>query len=466
MLTPALVLNRILVGILRSRIAGWLTPVLGRPSRWWQWLVELTKAAAKLIGSTPPALARPRRGKPAGIGSARHCAAPAMNRGPELLPTPNPRWPELSIVLNGRERRIPVQIAGPSSLTGWAIAAQTVGAAGGFTTSLSLVSARTAQIRLSGCTDPDAAAERVLGAASELLQTAMLGLPQRWLPVGCIPSFGVRTDGRGGLTALLSIDRLPGHEIEAAARAVAERLVQLVHCRTSPTLQLDVTQTECVTAHCRLEISALERAHDAGTGGKARGGALVQELLKSFGSDCHRPELAALHNLRVLEGITASARGLDLDPIALVSRARAHSARWGSCEPLVRWRRVDQELLGDLQLLVDLPHVVPWTALRHGGMDDVVRRQVAADLINQVVSVGLAASLSYLRAMLANGFLEAARRRLSPEARAFERGSSRLRDNSENDPKAVSQSGVHRVPGTLPVPLPGCEASRLRQHRG
>jgi hypothetical protein len=257
-----------------------------------------------------------------------------------------------------------------------------------------------ARVWLSGCPDGEQAPARIAAVAGQLLQIGMEGSPQRWMPLGCIPALEVHDHGGEGLGVTLYTEcgGAPGRSaIEAAARAMAAPLAGLVGCTREPAIQLGHVHATRAKVRCRVSVEPLLAAAAPAGILEAPLRALGDEALSWFGVDRHEPELAAPHNDFIVEGLNAAAAALGLEAWRFTAGARSHAARWGSCEPLARWRRQGQEICGLLELPVDLDSAS--RALPFVGDEDA-RREAARRRVQLVACVGLLASLAHVRAWI------------------------------------------------------------------
>jgi hypothetical protein len=101
-----------------------------------------------------------------------------------------------------------------------------------------------------------------------------------------------------------------------------------------------------------------------------------------------------MHNGHVLEGLAAAAAGSNVDAAGFTLEARAYAARWGSCEPLARWRISGDLLVGELAMPVDLATISDGLMRR---LEHEVSFHTVRDVTNQVATIGLASSIAYLR---------------------------------------------------------------------
>jgi hydroxymethylglutaryl-CoA reductase len=302
--------------------------------------------------------------------------------------------------LNGNDCWIPTEFAHSSRWTETCHVAQIVRDAGGFEARTFCSPITTAQIWLTGCPDSSQAERHIRAAAAELLQVGLGIEPGQRLPIGSIPALNLFDHGDGTLEAVLYVERadeLCSRVMKAAARAIGPRLAHLAETRRSPDIQHGVVEHERVRARCRLSPSGLARGH-ARQSNQASG---VRRVIGSnagceheFSSDRHEPVLAETHNSHVLEGLAAAAAGSNIDPACFTVEARSYAARWGSCEPLVRWRLSGDMLLGELNVPVDLATIGD-SLVRH--VQHEVSFQTVRDITIQVSTIGLASSVAYLR---------------------------------------------------------------------
>jgi hypothetical protein len=302
--------------------------------------------------------------------------------------------------VNGRSCTLATLVDSLGRCEAVAAACELANGGGGLETVLVSTQMSAARLWLSGCADGERAPARIAAMAGQLLQIGMDGSPQRWMPLGCIPALEVQDQGDEGLGVTLyteCADALGRSAIEAAARARAGPLSALAGCTREPEIQLGDVQATRAKVRCRVSIEPLLAAAAPGGILEAPLRALGDEALSWFGVDRHEPELAAAHNDFIIEGVNAAATALGLQAWRFTAGARSHAARWGSCEPLVRWRRQGQEICGLLELPIDLDSAL--RALPFVG-DEAARLEAARRRVQLVACVGLLASLAYVRAVI------------------------------------------------------------------
>jgi hypothetical protein len=303
--------------------------------------------------------------------------------------------------LNGRASWIPTEFAHSRRWTETCRVAQIVDETGGFETHTFCLPVTTAQIWLTDCPDSSQAAERIRVASAELLQASLCtGTGQR-IPIGCIPALKLVDRGRGIVEAHLYVERADdvcSRVMRGAAEAIAPRLAHLAESRRTPDIQHGILENERVRARCRLRLCRLWHGQKDRSAPHKSGAWQVMSRLdrleREFATDRHQPDLAALHNGHVLEGLAAAAAGSNVDPACFTLDARSYAARWGSCEPLARWRISGDQLLGEFSMPVDLATVSDSLSLR---VQHEVSFQTVRDVVSQVAAIGLASSIAYLR---------------------------------------------------------------------
>jgi hypothetical protein len=357
----------------------------------------------------------------------------------------------LNVRINGRDCSIPINdgFVEHRSLCG---AAELLHTTGGLEAKLLPATWSTIRIGLIAAADAIRVQRRISALAGDLLQMGM-DASADGVPPGCIPGFLLHDRGSARLDAELYIERVGGTRqldlerlcLEAAARAVALPLARLAECESDPRIQALRTRVEQVRVTCRVDISDL--AARASAAAPAPGAALpfgparIHDLVRSFGANSHQPRLTAEHNDHVIGASSAAAFELGLDHRRFELDARAHATRWGSCEPLATWRWRERELLGQLQIPLEVHR---WTAPAPPNASDTPsNRQDSSDLLLQVASVGLIASLSFIsRGLLGQSHDRRRRGLLPPPLPESMRGREGKPLPAE---KVFSESGVHPI---------------------
>jgi hypothetical protein len=273
----------------------------------------------------------------------------------------------------------------------------------------------------------------------------MEALPNRCLPLGCIPALAVQHFGAGDVEVVLYTERAdePGRRAtQALASAIAPPLARLLGCDPGPRIMVGVMDTLRAVVRARIDLSSwLEQgiaSEDATDGPEI---AALDELLHWFGPDAHHPRVAALHNDHIVSASMSAAAVLGIEPRSIATAARSHAQRYGSVEPLSHWWREGHTLAGEVVMPVDLESACRTLTRGQTRHDAAHVRQRAAALLLQVASAGLAASLAYLRSATAARVQRRSQPLPPPAPRAREErplGGSRSRAG-----RRVSESGVH-----------------------
>jgi hypothetical protein len=349
----------------------------------------------------------------------------------------------LRVRLNGRDCWLPISSEAPAEVH-WAN--EVMRGSAGFEASLKQTRMIAAQIWLTGCAESNRAHRRISSMARQLLQVGMEAMPHRCIPLGCIPSLEVRDQGGGNFDVTIYTECVSDkgqRAIELAALAIAEPLAQLVACEREPTLEIGLVQATRARVRCSVDVRMLGEgllsSIDAGVTFES---ATLDALLYRFGMDIHQPELAAAHNAYVVQHLTEAALALGLEPSRVAAAAQSEATRWGSCEPLGRWRRDGNDLLGQLEMPVDLESACR-TLTGPGTGDEPSRRRLAGEVFLQLACVGLAASLAYVRLVLVDSIQQGeqvASQPAAPDAANHERA---VGANSMVQPR-LPESGVRR----------------------
>jgi hydroxymethylglutaryl-CoA reductase len=353
----------------------------------------------------------------------------------------------LVLRVNGVDRSIPVS-SDPNVCGGLRAAAALVVGMGGFEAKRLRSSELTVRIGLSGCAGGARVQSRISALAGDLLQMGMDASENEGTPPCCIPAIRVYEHGAGQVDVDLYVERTDARGqafLETAARAILPLLERVTECQRAPMLQVFSIPVAQIRVSCRVDVDELIytviRAADASDGSHAVR-SRIDDLMRRFCSGSHQPELAARHNDHLLAAATGAAFERGLDTGRFVLGARAHAARWGSCEPLANWRRREGELIGQLQLPQSVgghsAQAIDGSegAARAGGYH---RERFPSDLLVDVACVGLVASLGFLRQGLPAQNPPQRRRTLLPPPLPAHARARAPRPSSE---KCSSESGV------------------------
>ncbi|NMC72459.1 MAG: hydroxymethylglutaryl-CoA reductase, degradative [Myxococcales bacterium] len=315
----------------------------------------------------------------------------------------------LHLVVNGRERLVPMAIEEPSVVAGLSNAARML-AAGGGVTATATDARMIGQVQLVEVPDLDAAAKAVLEARDDLARLcaetdpalAKLGGGLRDVAVRRLDPHGPDDPLGPMLVVHLVIDTLDAMGANAV-NTMAERAAPELERRTGGHARLrilsNLADRRTVTAAGRVPFAALAREGFPGED-VARG---IEEASVFAERDPYR---AATHNKGIMNGIDALLIATGQDWRAVEAGAHAWAARDGRYGPLSRWRRgEDGALHGTLTLPMAVgvvggavrTHAAVRAALRLAGVER------ARDLAELAAAVGLAQNLAALRALAAEG---------------------------------------------------------------
>jgi hydroxymethylglutaryl-CoA reductase len=312
------------------------------------------------------------------------------------------------LVVNGRERVVPLALEEASVVAGLSHAGKLLAAGGGIESTAG-PSLMIGQVQLVDVPDIDRASRAVEAARPELLATCngadriLVGLGggvrelelRRLDPAGdddpCGPMLVVHflVDVR---------DAMGANAVNTMAECVAPQLERLTGCRARLRILSNLADRRTVTARGRVPFAALERGGVPGAD-TARG---IQEASVFAERDPYR---AATHNKGIMNGIDGLMLATGQDWRAVEAGAHAYAARSGRYAPLSRWRVREDGLAGELTLPMAVG-VVGGAIRSHGTVRAALKllgAETARDLAEVAAAVGLAQNLAALRALAAEG---------------------------------------------------------------
>lgn len=270
----------------------------------------------------------------------------------------------LRSVLNGRERSFPLTQVYPERFMDLCTAADLIGQRGGLTASTLERTTSLVQLAVSGLSDSERAACRGREVAAHLLRLGLSAVPLDALPPGCMPALEVRAYGAQQVLVSFYVEHAEAFAIvEPAARAIAPELARLLGASVAPHIAIGTAERRRVRVSARVALDTLQHGM-----GRARGSApgrrdtahereVLSQVLARFAQAVNAPDLAFEHNARALSGLAAAAAIFGAATDHLQAEGQTHAARWGGCEPLVRWQRMDGDLVGELEVPVALQRV-------------------------------------------------------------------------------------------------------------
>jgi hypothetical protein len=305
----------------------------------------------------------------------------------------------LPFVLNGVERAMPLRLA-PAGVAAALCEAARLACEQGFEVEVRNVPVLVARVSLPTALASARVQRRIAALAGDLLQLGMDAAAQAWVPIGCIPGLYLCGSPSGGMEAHVHSERVdaPGAKVlRTVADALARPLMRLAECAdAAPSVTLCELQHQRVEARCRIAASALFDRRFAGRAQGREAAVPRADLLRELALEHHDPPLAVAHNARVIEAMLGASAALGVDPGVWEGEARRHAGRWGSCEPLVRWRWLRGELIGELRLPVRWGDAPARMAPRAGASSEASADMAdMKDAMMRLACVALAASLAF-----------------------------------------------------------------------
>jgi hypothetical protein len=360
--------------------------------------------------------------------------------------------------LDGALWSVPVRVQDPALAAAIERGARLVTERLGFDAEVQELPALVARISLPGAAPQVRVQRRFAALAGDLLQVGMDATADGALPVGCIPGVSLRASAGGELAAFVcseKADAAGGRALFQVAEAISVPLARLAECEGAVPVELRAVSHSWVKARCRIRASdvlQLNQAPESQVRAQRGPAAPWTELARAL--DHHQPALAAEHNEYLLEGMAGAAMELGLGGSSWETEARRFAARWGSCEPLVRWICVRGELIGDLRLPLELAQLSLDTAGQGGAFAAEARQRSVNDSMRLLACVGSSASVAFYSQRWPGLTAPTQQRPLTPPPlRAISgTGASSGRAPGTSRPATTrsSESGVHpRVSGVV-----------------
>jgi hydroxymethylglutaryl-CoA reductase len=314
-----------------------------------------------------------------------------------------------NMMINGRDRLIPMATEEPSVIAAASYAAKLLRQGGGVVAHVSPAH-MVGQIQLMDVPEIEEAKTRIFERKEALLALANQRHARLRAAGGGAIDLEIRVlppmDENDPLGTMLIVhlvvdvcDAMGANAINAMCERIAPDLAELSKGRVRLRILSNLSDKRRVIVRGAVPFSALNR-HDGFSGyDLARG---IEEASVFAERDPYR---AATHNKGVMNGIDAVLVAFGQDWRAVEAGAHAFASRNGRYTALARWRVGEGELVGELE--------VPMAVGTVGGIVDVhptvgVARRIsrvngAADLASLVAAVGLAQNLGALRALAAEG---------------------------------------------------------------
>ncbi|MBI5490701.1 MAG: hydroxymethylglutaryl-CoA reductase, degradative [Deltaproteobacteria bacterium] len=314
----------------------------------------------------------------------------------------------LNLVVNGRERRVPMALEEPSVVAGLSNAARMLGAGGGVDATAS-APLMISQVQLVDVPDLDAATRHVLDARATILAACDAADPAlvaagggaRDLQVRRLDPAGPRDPLGPMLVVHLVVDvreAMGANAVNTMAERVAPELERLTGGRAGLRILTNLADRRTVSARGRVPFEALARGGFAGED-VARG----IEAASVFAE--RDPYRAATHNKGIFNGIDALLLATGQDWRAVEAGGHAFAARSGRYGPLSVWRVRGDTLEGELTMPMAVG-LIGGAVRAHAGVRAALKilgATGAADLAEVAAAVGLAQNLAALRALVSEG---------------------------------------------------------------
>ena len=371
----------------------------------------------------------------------------------------------LNVRVNGIDRLVPMVVEEPSVIAAASNASRMIRASGGFHAEM-VESLMTAQVQLSKIPDSARAVQALEEHQDELLELARAaapGLIQRGGGPDCIE---VRDLGRGDIVLHLLVDcqdAMGANLVNSMAEAVGPRAAELSGGKLGLRILSNLCDRRRVRTTCRVHARELLLRSQSGKSSyppplDLDGGAIIDLVVEASRFAEIDPYRAATHNKGIMNGVDAVVLATGNDFRAVEAGAHAYAARSGRYEPLARWRRDGEDLVGELEMPLALGivggtlrvHPVAKLAL------EILKVTSSAELCMVAASVGLASNLAALRALATEGIQ---RGHMSLHARSIAIAAGALAEEVEAVASSIAELGR--------VTLEAAQSSlaKLRGHR-
>jgi len=349
----------------------------------------------------------------------------------------------LNFLVNGRDVLVPMVTEEPSVIAAASNAAKLARGGGGFEADAD-PPCMTAQVQLVDVPDPEAARERIVGAAARIrahVDAIAPGMSRRGGGArGVEARVVVAPDGRRFVVVHLHVevgDAMGANAVNTIAEETAPLLAEIsggfAHLRILSNL------TDRRRARARVRYRLADLAMEGRPGEEVARGVELASLFAE--ADPYR---AATHNKGIMNGIDALALATGNDWRALEAGAHAYAARDGRYGALSTWRLEGDVLIGRIELPVAVGTVGATVegnprarlALKLLGVER------ASELAEVMAALGLAQNFGALRALATEGIQ---RGHMSRHARAVAGAAGARPDEIEAVAAALIAAGDVKV---------------------
>lgn len=308
-------------------------------------------------------------------------------------------------LVNGREVLVPMAVEEPSVVAAASFMAKLARAGGGFTASASAPE-MIGQIQILDVDDIDAAAERLEGAAEELLAIAEKADPLLVKLGGGPREIIVRKINESPIGPFLVLhlvmdvrDAMGANAINTALEQMTPAVEGITGGRALLRILSNLADRRLAKATCQIPAEALAFNDFSGEDVRDR-------IIEAWAFAAADPYRAATHNKGIMNGVDAVVLATGNDWRAVEAGAHAYAAISGRYTSLSRWSKGQQgELMGELEMPMAVGLVGGATKVHPGAAAAVklMGVETAAELVQVIVSVGLAQNLGALRALATEG---------------------------------------------------------------
>ena len=305
----------------------------------------------------------------------------------------------LNFRINGRDVLVPMAVEEPSEIAAASNAARIVREGGGFEAEAD-EPIMTAQIEVTGASDPRASKTRIEAAAAELLRLAQATLPRLAERGGGPRALEVRVRS-GRVVVHVHIDcrdAMGANMVNTVAEALAEKVARLAGGRSGLRILTNLCDRRCVRVRARVPARNL-------SAGALDGGAVRDAIVAASRFAEDDPYRAATHNKGIMNGVDAVVIATGNDWRGVEAGAHAFAAASGRYRPLSTWAVEKGDLVGKLEMPMAVG-TVGGTLQVHAGArlaQRILGAQSSGDLGMIIGCVGLASNLAALRALATEG---------------------------------------------------------------
>ena len=310
-----------------------------------------------------------------------------------------------NFVINDRDVLIPMVIEEPSVIAGVSFMAKLAKASGGFEagmTSQQMIG----QLQVLGLSDLQAAADRVLTHAGQLLQELAEFQPNLVRRGGGPVDIETRILNETAAGAMLIVhlivdvkDAMGANMVNSMLEFLAPKIEALTGGRVNLRILSNLADRRLAWARARFSCQRL--AFGDYTGEQVRDG-----IIEAWAFADADPYRAATHNKGIMNGVDAVVLATGNDWRAIEAGAHAYAARSGQYRSLTTWSVAENgDLLGSIELPMAVGIVGGATRVHPTAQANLklLGVETAAGLGGIIASVGLAQNLAALRALATEG---------------------------------------------------------------